>query len=139
MRLFRPGNSITAGGDSTAGFSLPDLLAAIVLLAIVTGAITWSSLTSSRVFSLTLQRRLALHLAGSKLEELAMVNPRTLDSGTDATELGVQAEGHEFVRQVAVTVNADGSRTVNITVHPLSSSSKVNVALQQTFFLWGRE
>ena len=119
------------------GAALLDVLIALVLISLISAGLTLNSITASQAL-LKLQRKIySQQLAQSKLEEFAMIDPSLLDDSYDDLELGVQAEGIDFVRQVDVTVNADGSRSVEVSVAPASTSPNGGVTLTNRFVEWG--
>lgn len=81
---------------------------------------------------------LATNLAVSKIEELSGVDPTTLDAGDNSTETGLVIEGHEitFDRETEITVNADGSRTITVSVSSPSALLLAPVDYTTRFAPW---
>lgn len=118
----RPHSTIPLGSTgecaSERGFTLIEILVAIVFFGLIS-----VSIASSTIYGMRFQKHaelgnLATNLAVSKIEELSGVDPTTLDAGDNSTETGLVIEGHEitFDRETEITVNADGSRTITVSV-----------------------
>jgi len=99
-------------------------------------AVTLGSVTISRSAGIILRKTIAVQLASTKLEEISSINPSSLNDTYDSLELGLYVEGNEFSRTVNITVNADGSRTAEVSVSSQSGSIEP-VTLDQTFTSWG--
>ena len=106
-----------------AGFSMMEVLAAMTLLSIVGLAISNSMIVAIRFQKIAEVGNMAKNLAVSKAEELSGVQLTALSDTYDATEnnLVVGSGKIKFTRVTNITVNSDGSRTVDVTV---SSTSK---------------
>ena len=128
-----------SGPNSQSGFTLLDLMLTATILSLLAVAVTLSSITASRTSNSILRSSVAFQLAQSKLEELAAISPQSLDNSYDVIELSIKSQGHEFSRQVDITVNADGSRDAVVTVRSLRSDSAPVVQLAHTFALWGAQ
>lgn len=101
-----------------AGFSLMEVLVAIVIFGIAGLAMTSNAVVGFRFQKSTELGLLAKNLAVSKAEELSGVFLDDLDNSYDLTENNLTVTGHRipFTRVTDVTIEADGSRTIDVTV-----------------------
>ena len=120
------------------GFSLLEVMVSICYIALMGFTILTASVTSVKFQKLSEIGNAAMNMAMSKAEELSGVALTSLDDSYDETESDISTDDHNilFQRVTNITVNADGSRTVEITV---SSSSKYlpnPIVYNTTFALW---
>jgi hypothetical protein len=119
------------------GFSLLDVMAARVLLAIVTIAIALNSTTASRTLTVILRKSIAFNLATDKLESLKTIDPSKLDDTYDSRELDLTVSNFHFQREADITTNGDGSRSITVVVTPAGRPVIEPVRLQTTLVEWG--
>lgn len=122
---------------SESGLTIVEVLVAATLLAVVGVGITKSSITITQQNNRTVYRSQAIELATDKLEELATVNPELLSDDLDGTQ-SLTHEGHSFTRIVDVTIKSNRARHVLVTVRSNAPGVSVEVALENSFALWGR-
>ncbi len=101
-----------------AGFSLLEVLVAMMLLAVIGLAVAYNTVRSYSLMKRGLRHSYATQLALDKLEELEAISPINLTSANNSTESAVSINNVFFTRTVSITVNADSSRTVIVTVMP---------------------
>lgn len=118
------------------GFTLLETMVAIALFSIVALGIAYNSITSYRSAKLAVRHSIASQLALAKIESLQAVDPATLDATDNSSESGLQHNNISFARSVAITVNADESRTVTVNVQTEDSAADA-VTFSHTFALWG--
>jgi len=119
------------------GFSLVETLVALTILATVGLSLSYSMITAIRASRRAERNSVASQLAFRKMEELAQVNPNNLSNANDLRESALTVNGIAYTRVTDVTVNADGSRTVDITVSPKNDRYGSPVTYRSSFFLWG--
>lgn len=119
------------------GFSLIETLVALTILATVGLSLSYSMITAIRASRRAERNSVASQLAFRKMEELAQVNPNNLSNANDLTESALTVNGIAYTRVTNVTVNADGSRTVDITASPKNDRYGSPVTYRSSFFLWG--
>lgn len=123
---------------SDAGFALLELLAGILLISVLSMAVAMNTMMALKVAKFTEANHAASSLAISKIEELAAVDTVNLDSSYDQTESSLTwgNTNMTFSRSVTVTVNADDSRTVDVTVASVNMVIPTTVNFSTTFALW---
>jgi len=119
------------------GFSLVEVLVALILSSIVALGIMQSTLTSYRFSQRMVNDSLAGQLALEKMEEISSISPQTLDDTDDAVEDPVVRNNISFIRTVDVSINADRSRTVAVRVQSKNSHIAIDTTLTNSFALWG--
>jgi type II secretory pathway pseudopilin PulG len=120
------------------GFILVEIVAAVAIISIIALAIAYSMIAAYRADLVNKRTYSALHLAHQKIEQLALVDPQTLDDTDDGTEL-VTDQGVTYSRTVDVTVAPSKSRRVTVLVQTNQNSSRGGKAfLEASFSLWGR-
>ena len=122
-----------------AGFSILEVLAAIVLLSIVGLNVTYGTIISLRMLKRSMRTSLATELAAQRMEELAALDPSTLNDSYDLVETGLISDNVSFSRTTEVTVNSDKSVTVDISVVGEHSTLGGRAALSNTFAYWGKQ
>lgn len=120
------------------GFALIEVLVSLTLVALLSAAITASSIAALRVAKLTELNHAASSLALSKIEELAAIDVSDLDDTFDENDdsLAWADSNMTFTRAVTVTVNGDGSRTVAVQVFSNSEEFPTDVHFTTSFALW---
>ena len=101
------------------GFSLLEIIVSIAIIGTVALASAHSIFSSLRTKKIAQLHEAALGLAISKTEMLTTVSPGNLDDTYDLTEAAVSSAAVSnvtFQRVTDVTVNSDGSRTLDVTV-----------------------
>ena len=101
-----------------AGITMVEVLVALLLFCIIGLGLTKSAVAAINYQKRTEIANLAKNLAVSKAEELSGVKLDELTSAYNHTETDISIATHEikFNRTTAITVNADGSRTITISV-----------------------
>lgn len=124
-------SSDSAEASSEAGFSLIEVLVSISIFAIASLGSYLSITTGLNVAKHTEVHYAASSLASSKLEEIASRDINSVDSSLNEVTHNVTWAGLDltFTRTTVVTVNADDSRTVSVTV----SCDHPKFALSRTF------
>lgn len=130
-----PGKLRCLGGQK--GFLLIEVLVAVLLLSIASLSILQSTLMSYKTVIRNQRNSLAQQIALEKMEELAAENPANLGDGFDATEAELVYDSVPFTRVTDVTVNADNSRSVVVTVLANETSLGGTATLSNNFALWG--
>jgi prepilin-type N-terminal cleavage/methylation domain-containing protein len=120
------------------GSTLIEVLVAISLFSIV-----GLGLAQSAQMGLLFQKRseigdMAKNLAISKAETLSGVEISQLNDTYDTTENSVTVSGHKiiFKRVTDITVNSDGSRTIDITISSTSAYLPQPVSYSTRFAPW---
>lgn len=100
------------------GFGLIEVLVAFLLFSIISLSATRSAIYSIRFQKNAEVGNIARNLAVTKAEQLAGISLDELDNTYGGTESDLTTEGSEmtFIRVTTVTVNGDGSRSIEITV-----------------------
>ena len=113
------------------------------LVALFLFSLVGLGLAKSMITSISLQKQaeignLARNLAVSKAEELSGVNIDNLNNSYDSTESNLTVTGHniKFTRVTDVTVNSDGSRTIDISVSSTSFVMTKPVTYSTRFAPW---
>lgn len=119
------------------GFSLLEALVALTILATVGLSLSYSMITAIKTSRRAERNSVASQLAFRKMEELAQVNPNNLSNANDLREPSLKVNGIAYTRVTDVTVNPDGSRTVDVTVSPKNDRYGSPVSYRSSFFLWG--
>ena len=119
------------------GITLMEVLFCVLFTSIMAMGLTSSTLTSYRSYNNTLHNSYAMQLALQRLEQLAAVSPDTLSNATDSDEPEVLMDNMSFRRVTDVTINADRSRTVEVTVTSNSAKLNTSVTISDTFTMWG--
>lgn len=124
-------------GSNQRGMTLVEVLVALVLLSVVPLGLTYSSILSYKVIHRNQRHSVASQLALDRMEDLAATNPANLNDTFDETENNVVVDGASFTRITEVTLNADNSRTVLVTVTGNEASLGGRATVSSTFALWG--
>ena len=125
--------------NKQAGFSLLEVLTGISILLVMSLGVAQSSIMSLSTYKRTVRHSLAQQLAIEKLEEFAHKNPTTYDASDSATENNLIESYVKFDRTTTITVGADGSRTVLVTVVAAKSDLGGYASYQSNFPLWGQQ
>lgn len=118
------------------GFTLIEVLVAIVLVAIVSLTTTYSTINAYALYNHSTRAAFARQLAFSAMEELAARNPNTLDQSDSSVESDLRIGEVSYTRNISIVVNDDGSRTVTVAVVNNRTSS-ITAQFSNTFALWG--
>ena len=120
------------------GMSLMSVLVAMVILSVVSLALSKNTIASLHIIKLTEVNYAASNLAVSKVEELAARNPIDLDDSFDDTENAVTTADLDitFTRVTDVTVNADDTRIVHVTVTSNSSVVNTTADFETSLSVW---
>lgn len=123
---------------SQSGNSVIEVLVSIVLMALLGLGVTNSAISSLRFSKYMETHHVASSLAISKMEEIGALDTTDIDDDLDVTEGTVTWPGlsFTFTRTVAVTVNGDNSRTVDITVTSNDAPIPASVNFASTFAEW---
>lgn len=121
-----------------AGFTITEVLVSISLLALLGLGVTNSAISSLRFSKYMEVHHVASSLAISKMEEIGALNTVDIDTGLSATENSVVWPGltFAFTRTTAVTMNADNSRSVDVTVTSNDAPIPASVTFTSTYALW---
>lgn len=124
--------------DNEAGFGAIESLVSIVLMSIIAVAIIMNLVVALRTAKITEVNHAASTLAVSKMEELASIDTLNLDDSYDAVENNVAWGDFNFTftRTTSITVNADNTRSVDVTVSSNSTNVPSTVSFSTTFALW---
>ncbi|NMC64511.1 MAG: prepilin-type N-terminal cleavage/methylation domain-containing protein [SAR324 cluster bacterium] len=137
VRLKKIFSLIRQSLGGSQGFSLIEVMATILILAVTGLAIARSTIVSYRIMHRNERNAIALQLALQAMEEYATLSPVTLSASNDRSEPLVIYNNMKFARTSTVTVNGDNSRTVSIVVTPVDSELGGAATLTNTFPLWG--
>lgn len=122
--------------SQSRGFTLIEVLVAIVIVAVVSLSTTYSTISSFALYHHSTRAALARQLAFARMEELAARNPLLLSEADNSIEEDLLINNISYNRSVAVLVNPDGSRTVTVTVQNNRTAS-ITAQFSNTFALWG--
>lgn len=123
---------------SESGFSLPDVLASLLILSIAALALTKSTVTSLSSAKRGVRSAVASHLAHNRMEELLAVSPQSLTAAHAETATPLIERGMTFVRSTTLTIEDDGTRIVTVSVKPVPSELGSETTLNGVFPLWGK-
>lgn len=132
-------NTITKCRKSAQdGFTLVEVLVAMVVMAIAALGVLSSHATALRVAKLTEAHQAASSLAASKVEQLSAVDPELLNSSDNEVDIHVTwpSLNVDFRRDTTVAINADSSRTIYVRVHSETLSIPTEVKFQTRIALW---
>lgn len=120
------------------GFSLLEVLVAIVFIGIVS-----LSISSSIAVALKTEKNTEVHFAASvlasdRMEQLSALDAIDLDSSYNESGASVSWNGLNinFLRSTTVTVNADDSRTIDVSITTDNANFPINVSFSSTTALW---
>ena len=126
------------GTSDEDGISMIEVMVSIVLIGILASGITSSLQTSLRVAKKTEVHYAASSLAASRVEDLAAIDIGDVDSSLN--EVGTQVNwpglNLDFFRTTTVTINADDSRTIDVTVSCTHATVPTTVDFSTTFARW---
>lgn len=120
------------------GISVLEILISIVLLTIMAMGVTKGVNSALKTTKYTEYNHISSSLAVSRMEQLASVSINFLDASYGGTENAVTWPGSNetFTRVTTVTVNADDSRTITVTVTPNNTNLASTVEFTNTFANW---
>ncbi len=124
--------------NEEAGFALVEALVSILIMAVISLGIAQNLIGALRTAKFTEVNHAASSLAISKMEELAAIDVSALNASHSSSESSVTWPGLDisFSRDTTVVVNADESRTVDVTVTSNSSKVSTSVDFSTTFATW---
>ena len=117
------------------GFSIMEVLVGLLLLSMMGLGLTMSTTMATRTRGVTVRDSAAMQIAMEALENLSSSDPTGLDNNDDSTT-SIERAGNVYSRQIDVTVNADHTRTVAITVTGAQASLGGSVSLSETLIPW---
>lgn len=132
---------IDFSSDGTAGeggFSLVEVMVAILILSVISLGSAYCTIMSLKVEKRNVRNAVAQELAVQKMEELAAMNPSSLSSANSVTESNVTYKNISYTRTTSISVNADNSRSITVTVNGNNSSLGGSASISTTYALWGR-
>lgn len=116
------------------GSSLISILMSIAIVAIMGISVSQSSAMAIRMRHKALNDSLALQLAQETIEDFATVDMSTLNDGQVINNSTSKGE-RTFNIQSTVSVNADNTRTITVSVSLETPTLGGNASLQNTFAL----
>lgn len=124
--------------DGEAGMTILSVLVAVVILAVVSLALSRNTMASLRIMRLTEINNAASNLAVSKIEELAARDASDIDSSLSEAETSVNYPGMNvtFSRTTTVVVNADNTRTINVEVRSNHEGLPTSVSFSTGLSVW---
>ena len=126
------------GRIKQSGIGMFDLMVSITLIGIASVGLLGSVSVSMNAFKYSEYNLIAHNLASSKLEHLASINSSSLDSSLSGTETGLSSSGTNmtFSRTTTVTVSADGSKKVVVSVTGSDSRYPHTITKESTYSVW---
>lgn len=118
------------------GLAILDIMGALMFLGIVLGIYARSAATNYKSVDKNARYIRSLNIAQQSLESLLQVNPATLSDANDVNDT-VKEDGISYTRNIDITINANLSRTIDISVSARNVSRAANVNLTHTTSLWG--
>lgn len=124
--------------EEEGGFTILSVLVAVVLLAIVSLALSRNTMSSLRIMRLTEVNNAASNLAVSKIEAIAANDAANIDASMSDIENPLVYPGMSvtFTRTTTVVVNADNTRTINVQVASNHSALPTTVNFSTALSLW---
>lgn len=116
-----------------------EALVTMVLIGIACLGFVLSQSTAIRIAKMTEAHYAASSLAASKVEMLASIDSSELDSTYNETAALVTWPGLNnvvFTRTTTITVHADNSKTINVTVDSSNTNIPAHVNFVTTFATW---
>ncbi|MCB0336433.1 MAG: prepilin-type N-terminal cleavage/methylation domain-containing protein [Bdellovibrionales bacterium] len=123
--------------SAEAGVTLIELLVAFAIFSVIALAFTFNSSQAHRTIDHSNRHAGMQQLAIEKIEELSAINPILLNDTYDDTESDLDIDGIEYERITDITINANGSRTIDVTINAENSSRATQFTLSHTISLWG--
>ncbi len=125
---------MTVSKRSQEGFSILEILVSLSILSIVGMALSQATTAMLKARSIALYKQGATQIAFETVESYASLNPSTISaaSTTDA----VTRSGRAYSRTTTVSINPNGSRTVNVQVQPAREGQNGSARLSGTFTSW---
>lgn len=108
--------------SAEAGFSLVEAIFAIGLFSIIIMGIVKSSVLTSSTINRSINNTEAMRIAQQTIEDLYLQEPEALSEDNSFSDT-VVVDNYSFKRDVAVSINDDRSRTINVTVEGANSKS----------------
>jgi len=127
---------MTVSRSKIAGFSMIEALVSLaIFLLFFLGLATYMQLA---IWSRGKIKReiTAQALVLDKIEEFSMINPLQLTDNNDLTE-EIKEDNHSYTRIIDITVNADKSRSVDVSVTGNATVFNVSTKAKTYLPLWG--
>lgn len=124
------------GEQSESGFLIAELMLVLILLGIFGLSLLRANLMSVSSHGAAEMEALASEIGAEAMEEYAGIDPINLDDADDRSDT-VERGTHVFNRVVNVTVNADSSRTIVVTIASQNPRYTTSVTFQNRFAKWG--
>ena len=118
------------------GTSLIETLVVISLFSILGLTLAFTDIHMMSNRSWLRNNSIASQLAIEGLEQFAGIDPATLSSA-DTTVGNITRENVEFTRAIVISTNADGSRSIEVTVYCAQCSVGGTATASGNFPLWG--
>lgn len=124
--------------EDEGGFTILSVLVAVVLLAVVSLALSRNTMSSLRIMRLTEVNNAASNLAVSKIEEIAANDAANIDASLSDVENPLAYPGMSvtFTRTTNVVVNADNTRTISVQVASNHSALPTTVNFSTALSVW---
>lgn len=119
------------------GIGIVEALGAISISSILILGLLQVQILAYKSSKKTFNEFVATRLAYEKLEDLKLQNPSTLDSSDNQVETGLTRESATFIRTTNISINADRSRTIVISVQNDYQTLGTNVSVEETIGHWG--
>jgi prepilin-type N-terminal cleavage/methylation domain-containing protein len=122
-----------------AGFTLIEVMVAMMVMGIAASAAVMSFTTSLQVWKHTEAHNAASDLAASRVEQLTAVPATSLTAAAyNETNQPVSwpGLGIQFLRNTTITPNTDGSRSINVKVWSNDMRIKTSVNFVTRFAQW---
>lgn len=126
--------SITKTSSESGAFLL-EILCGFTLLALLGLGLANASIVSLKMRHKSAYHSAALQLATERMEELAAMNPESLNDG-DSWDSTKSVGNKEFNINSSVSVNSDDSRTVYVDVVATNEAINTSVSLENTLYPW---
>lgn len=126
-------------GPSELGFSLIEVLAAMLIISVISIGVHTSTVGALYTAKKTEINHAATSLVISKVEELSAIETKDLTAADGGTESNVAWPAYtnlDFTRVTTIVVNADQSRTVTVSVSSNSTYIPTTVEFTTTFAVW---
>lgn len=123
---------------SEAGIGLIEVLVSTVMLLLIGGAIVANLHFSIRAAKFIEVQHAASTLASDRLEQIAARDVLDITTALNESDAIVPWAGlnFQFKRSTTVTINAGGSRTVEVSVHTVGSNMPQPVVFRDEFYAW---
>ena len=106
-----------------------ELLVTTFILSFISLGVAKSTVVAYKTSNHTRAESVAMQMAIETMEEYTSINPQTLADDSDTTDPIIVREGLSFSRVVDVTIDANRSRNVQVTVESNSPLIEVRVSI----------